>query len=194
MVGSRRSELLNNHDCGGVVTLHGPSTEESGDRDGTQTPNRGAGGCTRADSATALVRLGHPATVDAELATALELWQATPTDRAGDLDYVSASLELEWGRLDVAEPFAVASVRRWEGGSSQRRRTISGIVLAAIHIRGGEPDGARLAHRAITGVTKLSSARARQRLDPLVAALQARPSTEHRELARMAHHVATTRI
>lgn len=150
--------------------------------------------CARADSATALVRLGHPGTADAELATALELWQATPTDRAGDLDYVSASLQLERGRLDLAEPFAVASVRRWESGSSQRRHTISGILLATIHIRAGEPDGARLAHGAITGVTKLSSTRARRRLHPLVAALQTRPSTEHRELARMAHHIATTRV
>ncbi len=40
---------------------------------------------------------------------------------------------------------------------------------------------------------KLSSVRARQRLDPLVTALESRPRADHRELARMARQVATTR-
>lgn len=149
--------------------------------------------CARADSATALVRLGNPDAAYTELAKARELWQPTRTDPAGDLDYVAARLELERGRLDTAEPFAAASVQRWGGGLNQRARTWSTIVLATIHVRAGEPDGLRLAHSAITGVTKLSSVRARQRLEPLVAALEARPGNDHRELARMARHVAASR-
>ncbi|MGH3695426.1 MAG: helix-turn-helix domain-containing protein [Pseudonocardiaceae bacterium] len=148
--------------------------------------------CARADSATALFRLGYPEAADTEVATSRELWTPTSTDPAGDLDYVAASLALDRGRLDIAEPFAAASLQRWEGGS-RRARTGSLILLATIHVRAGEPDGPRLAHEAITGVTKLSSMRARRRLEPLVAALHARPGSDTRELARTAHHIATTR-
>ncbi len=149
--------------------------------------------CTHNQSAIALARLGYPADADAEQAKARQRWQPTALDPTGDLDIETASLELDRGRLDVAEPFAVASVRRWEV-HSQRARTLSSVILATIHVRAGEPDGLRLAHTAITGVSKLSSVRARQRLEPLTAALQARPSTDHRQLARMSHHVATTRL
>jgi len=149
--------------------------------------------CARADSATALARLGCWDAANAELATSRELWQPTPTDPAGDLDYVAARLALQRGRLDEAEPFAAASMRRWGGGLNQRARTWSSIVRATIHIRAGEPDGLQLAQGSITDVTKLSSVRARQRLKPLVAALETRPSNDHRELARMARHIATTR-
>ncbi|MGH4009070.1 MAG: helix-turn-helix domain-containing protein [Pseudonocardiaceae bacterium] len=149
--------------------------------------------CGRADSATALARLGYWDAADAELATSRELWHPTRTDPGGDLDYVAARLQVTRGRLDAAEPFAAASVRRWEGGS-QRARTQSGILLAVIHIRAGESDGLRLAHGAISRVTKLSSVRARRRLEPLVAALETRSGNDHRELAQMARQVATTRV
>ncbi|MGH3900682.1 MAG: hypothetical protein ACRDTA_21035 [Pseudonocardiaceae bacterium] len=56
-----------------------------------------------------------------------------------------------------------------------------------------DPGGLQLAHGAITGVTKLSSVRARRRLEPLVAALEARSGSDHRELARMARQVVATR-
>ncbi len=149
--------------------------------------------CGRADSATALARLGHWDAADAQLATSWELWRPTRTDPGGDLYKVAARLQVSRGRLDAAEPFAAASVRRWEGASSQRGRTAANILLATIHIRAGEPDGLRLAHGAIVGVTKLSSVRAHRRLEPLVDALEARSGSDHRELARMARHVATTR-
>ncbi|MGH3885672.1 MAG: hypothetical protein ACRDSZ_03720 [Pseudonocardiaceae bacterium] len=51
-------------------------------------------------------------------------------------------------------------MRRWEGGISELGRTHSGIVLATVHVRAGEPGGLQLAHGAITAVTKLSSVRA----------------------------------
>jgi transcriptional regulator with XRE-family HTH domain len=149
--------------------------------------------CGQADSATALARMGDPDGAATELARARELWQPTPADPMGDPDRVYADLELEQGRLDAAEPLAAASVRRWEAGHSQRARTLSSILLATIHIRAGESDGLPLAHGAITGVTKLSSRRGRQRLNPLATALEARPSNDHRHLARMARHLTTTR-
>ncbi|MCA1676191.1 MAG: hypothetical protein LC799_29780, partial [Actinobacteria bacterium] len=107
--------------------------------------------------------------------------------------YGAAWLELARGRLDVAEPLAVASVRRWEGGS-ERARTRSAILLAVIHARSGEPDAPELAHRAITDVTKIASVRTRRRLEPLAAELESRPGSDAKELARMARQVATTRV
>jgi hypothetical protein len=140
-----------------------------------------------------LAHLGQSAAADAELAVVRDLWPSAPSDLNGDPDYVAASLALERGRLDAAEPFAVVSARRWEAGSSQRARTMSGILLATIHVQAGEPDGLRLAYDAITGVAKLSSVRARRRLEPLVTALEGRPGSDYHQLARMARQVVTTR-
>ena len=148
--------------------------------------------CADADSATAYERLGYPEAADRVLTKARELWQPTRTDPGGDLDRPAARLELDRGHLDAAEPFAAASVRRWESGG-QVSRTLSGVTLATVHVRAGEPDGLRLAHGAITGASKLGSVRARQRLEPLADALEARPGSGYRELARMARQVAATR-
>ena len=148
--------------------------------------------CGQAYSATALVHMGDPDGAGAKLVTVRELWQSTPADLNGDPDYLAARMELECGRLDTAEPLAAASLRRWESGS-RRARTMSSVLLATIHVQAGEPDGLALAHDAITGVMRLSSVRARQRLDPLVTALETRPRADHRELARMASQVVTTR-
>jgi transcriptional regulator with XRE-family HTH domain len=144
-------------------------------------------------SATALARMGDPDGAATELAKARELWQPTSADPWGDLEGAAARVALEDGRLDEAEPLAAASVRRWEAGHSQRARTLGDVLLATIHVRAGEPDGLPLAHGAITGVMKLSSVRARQHLNPLAAALETRPGGDHRELARTARHLATTR-
>jgi transcriptional regulator with XRE-family HTH domain len=146
-----------------------------------------------ADSAIALTRLGRPEAADAALMESRELWRPTPADPNGDLDRVAARLEFERGRLEVAQGFAAASVRRWEGGSSRRARTLADVLLATIHVQAGDPDGLRLAHGAITSVTRLSSFRARQGLIPLAVALESRTSSDHRQLAQMARHVATTR-
>ena len=151
--------------------------------------------CASADSATALGRLGYPEAprlVDTALAKARELWRPTSTDPGGDLDRPAAVLELERGRLDAAEPFAVASMRRWEGGS-RVDRTQSAIVLSVIHVRAGEQRGLQLAHSAIAAADKLTSVRARKRLVPLVAALESRPGSDYRELARTARQIAATR-
>ncbi len=149
--------------------------------------------CAQADSATALGRLGCPDAANTALAKARELWQPTRTDPGGDLDRPAACLELDRGRLDAAEQFAAASVRRWDGGSLVNR-TLSGVVLATVHVRAGEPPGLQLAHGAVVGAAKLSSARVRTCVGPLAAALEARPGADARELARMARQVAATRV
>ena len=149
--------------------------------------------CVLADSVPALVALGKAEAAYTDLAKSRQVWTPTRTDPWGDPDGVGARLELVRGRLDAAEPFAVASVRRWEG-ISERACILSRIVLATIHVRAGEPHGLQLAHHAVTAVTRISSMHARQRLEPLAAALEARPGSDYRELARMARQVAATRV
>jgi transcriptional regulator with XRE-family HTH domain len=148
--------------------------------------------CARADASTALARLGYPAAADTEVAQARGLWQPTAGDSNGDLDKVAARLALARGRLDAAESFAAASVRRWEGGS-RRAGTQARVLLATIYVRAGDSDGLALAHGAITAVANLSSIRARQQLEPLATALETRPRNDHRELAHLARQVAAVR-
>jgi transcriptional regulator with XRE-family HTH domain len=145
----------------------------------------------RVDSATALIRLGDHKAAGTQLVTARQLWTPTRTDPYGDLDRPTARLEIERGRLDIAESLAAASVQRCEG-VSRYGRTRSDILLATIHVKAGEPSGLSLAHHAITSVPKLNSARARTWLEPLATALQARPGSDARELARMTRQVATS--
>ena len=145
-------------------------------------------------SATALADLDCWDAADTEMTKARELWQPTSADPNGDLDRPAACLALKRGRLDAAEPFAVASVRRWEESGGQVSRTLSAVVLAEIHVRAGEPRGLQLAHGAVTSAARLGSVRARRRLEPLAAALEARSGADARQLARMARQVATTRV
>jgi len=143
-------------------------------------------------SATALADLGELEAANGKLAKARELWTPTSADPNGDLDRPAACLELKRGCLDAAEQFAAASVRRWEGGG-QVSRTLSGVVLATIHVRAGEPGGLQMAYGAVTSAARLSSVRVRQRLEPLAAALEGRSGCDARELGRMARQVAAIR-
>jgi hypothetical protein len=145
--------------------------------------------CGLADSATALAELDQTPAACQHLAMARELWIPASGDAAGDLDRPAAELESRRGRLDVAEALATASVRRWEGNSLVCRAQ-SAIVLATIYVRAGEPRGPQLAHSAITDTAKLSSVRARRRLVPLAEVLETWPSSDAKDLARMARQVA----
>ncbi|MGH3928782.1 MAG: helix-turn-helix domain-containing protein, partial [Pseudonocardiaceae bacterium] len=149
--------------------------------------------CALADSAIAHACMGDARAAATTVAKSRQLWQPTRSDPRGDQDYVAARVELSRGRLDAAEPFAVASVRRWEG-VSELRRTHSAAALATIHVQTGESDGLHLAHDVITAVARLSSVSARQRLLPLAKALHTRPGGDARELAQLAQRVAATRV
>ena len=148
--------------------------------------------CGLADSATALAALRQPEAAYRKLGKSRELWYPTRADPRGDLDRPAAVLELARGRLDAAEQFATASLRRWQG-ISEVGRIKTDVVLATIHVRAGEPGALALAHRAIRDVTKLSSVRARKQLDPLAVALEARPGSDAKDLARITRQVAATR-
>jgi hypothetical protein len=103
------------------------------------------------------------------------------------MDYQTALVQVELGDLDTAERFA-ASIN----GVGRHRPvgTFAGILRATIHVQAGEPGGLSMARSAITAATKLNSVRAHERLEPLAAALEARPGSDARELARMARQVA----
>jgi transcriptional regulator with XRE-family HTH domain len=148
--------------------------------------------CVRASAAIAMADLGKLDAAEVEVAKSRQLWSPTRADRYGDVDRPAALLALRRGRLDAAESLAAASVRRWEG-ISQISRTYSGVVLATIHVRAGEPGGLSLAHDAITAVTKISSVLVRKSLLLLTDALAARSGTDAKDLSRMAHQVAGVR-
>lgn len=150
--------------------------------------------CGLADSATALAALGDTEAAHRNLMTSRQLWQPQHGEPAGDLDRVTACLEIHRGRLDTAEQFAAASLRRWHG-LSPVNHTQSRAVLATIYVRAGDSRGLPLAHQTITAVSKLSSVRARRQwVLPLADALDTRPGADARDLARQARQVATTRV
>jgi hypothetical protein len=65
--------------------------------------------------------------------------------------------------------------------------TMAELLLAEVQIRAGEPHGLTLARQVIDGASALQSVAAHQeRLIPLATALETRPSTDTRELARTA--------
>jgi transcriptional regulator with XRE-family HTH domain len=147
--------------------------------------------CPLMDSATALAMLGEHQQAYRCAEQARDLWSPTPGDSYGDMDRAPALLEIDRGRLDIAEQFATASVRRWEN-ITPVGRTRSGIILATIHVKAGEQRGLQLAHRAITDTTKLTSVRARRQLLPLADTLDTRRGSDYQELARTARQVAVT--
>lgn len=129
-------------------------------------------GRVRVDSALSLAQMDRPDLARGELAAARQ----TGADDA-DTDQTAALVELHVGRLDVAEQYAAAAVRRWNGSSNRRDATLGDITRATIHAQAGEPTAARLATKAIDGAAQLLSQRVRDRLTPLAEALAGRDST-----------------
>jgi len=150
--------------------------------------------CGLADSATALAALGDTDAAHRNLMTSRQLWQPQHGEPAGDLDRVAACIETQHGRLDIAEQLAAASLRRWQS-ISQVNHAQSGAVLATIYVTAGGSRGLPMAQRTITEAGKLSSIRLRRQwVLPLADALDTRPGTDARDLARQARKVATTRV
>jgi len=145
------------------------------------------------DAASAYAHLGFPDRARSELAAAWDVWQPPHENDRGGLEWVTALVERDLGRLDVAERFAASSVRHWSSNGNRRDAALPAITLAELHVMAGEPRGLAMARTAIGIVAPLHSVRARERLVPLAEALEARPSSDHRELARMARQVAAAR-
>ncbi len=145
-------------------------------------------------SATAYARFNRPEQAQRYLTEAHEEWAPRDAfERAGG-DRMTAVIQLGLGRLDVAEQFAASAVRTY-GEGHRVGRTRAELLLAEVHVRAGEPRGLTLAPQAIEAVGTLQSVAVRREgLMPLAAALQARPGSDARELARMARQIAATRI
>ena len=141
-------------------------------------------------SALALANLEHPQAAE-HLTRAREGWQPSNAFERADMDYQTALVHTELGDLESAERFVVSI-----NGAGRLRPvgTFAEILRATVHVRAGEPRGLALAHGAITAASKLSSMRARQRLEPLATALEGRSGADAHQLARMARQVATTRV
>ncbi|MCA1674901.1 MAG: hypothetical protein LC799_22830, partial [Actinobacteria bacterium] len=108
------------------------------------------------------------------------------------LEWVTALVERDLGRLDVAERLAASSVRHWSSNGNRRDGILPAITLAELNVMAGEPRGLAMAKTAIDTVALLRSVRARERLVPLAEALEARRGSDARELARMARQVASS--
>ena len=142
------------------------------------------------DSASAYAHLGLPDRARSELAAAWDVWQPPHENDRGGLEWVTALVERDLGRLDVAERFAASSVRHWSSNGNRRDGILPAITLAELHVMAGEPRGLTMAKTAIDTVALLRSVRAQERLVPLAETLEARRGSDARELARMARQVA----
>lgn len=144
-----------------------------------------------AESALTLSAMGNRA-AESAMSAARNQWEPLDQFQAADMDLVMALVNINLGRLDVAEPFAASSVRTWAATSCKREGVLADIALARIHVQAGEPDGATLSERAVGGVRALRSKRARHQLEPLADALAARTDSASRDLAHLARKVSAS--
>ena len=154
---------------------------------GTQDPDLSA--WLHGVSAHALADMGYEQAATDHLARARDGWHATEAGERADQNYQSALVYAKLGRLDLAEQLT-ASIN----GAGRHRPVgaFANILRATLHVQTGEPRGLGMAKSAIDAVALLRSGRARERLQPLVTALEARSGSDARELARMARQVVAT--
>lgn len=143
-------------------------------------------------SARALATMGIEDHARSSLAEAHDGWEPPHDFDRADFGHQVASVHLDLGRLDIAEPFAAAAVQTSGRAGPHVAGAMASVTLATIHVKAGEPDGIPLAKTAIDRVATLRSPRFRQRLTLLVAALEARPGSDAEELARQARQVAAS--
>ncbi|MGH3889780.1 MAG: hypothetical protein ACRDSZ_24995, partial [Pseudonocardiaceae bacterium] len=134
--------------------------------------------------------MGHAARAVEELARARGDWASPDQYLRADMDYQTALVYMELRRPDKAEQF-LASIN----GAGRHRPVgvFARVRRATIYVQAGEPRGPQMAKSAIDAVAPLHSVRARERLQPLIAALEARPGGDHRDLAQLARKVVADR-
>jgi transcriptional regulator with XRE-family HTH domain len=130
-----------------------------------------------------------------QLAKARDKWAPPDAHARGDMDLITGLTCLHLGQLNTAEAALKVSVQTFQQGTDRREGVEADIALARVYVQAGEPRGLILAKKAIDTVTQTRSATAREVwLAPLATALEARPSAEAKELARMTRQVAATRV
>jgi hypothetical protein len=146
------------------------------------------------NSATAYALMDIPDQAKRCLAEARDGWAPRDAFERAGMDLAAAYIQLDLRRFDTAEQFAASAVRTY-GEGHRRGRTLAELTVAEVHVRTGDPSGLMLARQAITAVSTLQSVAARRhRLIPLATALKARPGRDAKELTRIAHQVAATRV
>jgi transcriptional regulator with XRE-family HTH domain len=180
----------------GQFSLHGfqpgKSTPATPRADDPRIPTL-AGRLNR-NSATVYALMDHPEQAKRSLAEAQDGWAPRDAFEQAGADFTTAKIQLDLRQFGTAESFAASAVRTY-GETHGRGRTSAKLVLAEVHVRTGEPRGLAMARQAIDAVSSLQSvAVRRERLVPLATALEARPGSDTKELARMARQVAATRM
>jgi hypothetical protein len=146
------------------------------------------------NSAAAWALMKAPEQATRCLAEADEGWEPRDAFQRAGRDLAAAEVQLDLGQLDAAERSAASGMRSCSEGPYRCGGILAELLLAEVHVRAGEPQGLVLAHHTIEAVSTLrSTALRRERLIPLAAALEARPGTDARDLARKARQIATTR-
>lgn len=142
------------------------------------------------NSATAYALMNQPDQAKRVLAQAHDGWDPREASERAAMDRATAGIHLDLRQFDTAAQFAANAVRTY-GDGERRGRTLAELTLAELHVRTGDSRGLALARQAIGAVSTLHSVAARrERLLPLAAALQARPSNEAHELAHTARQIA----
>ncbi|MGQ0776784.1 MAG: helix-turn-helix domain-containing protein [Pseudonocardiales bacterium] len=145
-----------------------------------------------ANSAGAYAQLNDRRQALTYLSRSRDGWEPPDTFQRADFDWFTADVVWRLGRLDDAEPFA-ASAARLFGAPKSRDGVKALITVATIHVHTGESDGLMLAHQVINNAATLHSVPTRQRLLPLAQALDTRPGSDAKDLARSARQAAATR-
>jgi hypothetical protein len=144
-------------------------------------------------SATAYALMDSPDQAQRHVAKAHDGWTPRNAYDRGAMDSATACVQLNLHRLDTAQQFAASAMRAF-GEDFGRERMRAELLFAEVYVRAGEPRGLILSRQAIEAVGTLQSVAVRQeRLVPLVAALEARPGSDAKELARTARQIAATR-
>ncbi|MGH3696786.1 MAG: helix-turn-helix domain-containing protein [Pseudonocardiaceae bacterium] len=143
-----------------------------------------------ADSACILAEMGHRDKCRVSLARALEGWRPPDADDAAEMDWLNGLIQMQLGNDDSAERFVATSLRHWQGSQDRRSTVLGEITMATLHVRSGDSTGTLRAYQAITQVREMHTKRARERLKPLIMALDERPGEEPQKLVLLARRVA----
>ncbi|MGH3854250.1 MAG: helix-turn-helix domain-containing protein [Pseudonocardiaceae bacterium] len=128
------------------------------------------------------------------LAKARDGWEPPSGHTRADMELTTAQTLLALGQLDAAEAAVASSIKTWKRGTDRREGVVADITLARLHVQAGERDGLPLAAAAIDDAARLRSGLVRELwLPSLVGALDSRPSSDARDLARRARELATAR-
>lgn len=152
-------------------------------------------------SASAYLSLGQADVARRQVARSRELFaDANPADSLPFFSFYGpghgllAASSSKLANYDVARNDVINALRT-RPSYDVRCNALDTIVMATVALNAGESStGIPEARRALTLVSQVGSQRARDRLAPMIQALESRPRTDFAELARRARQVATLQV